>query len=459
MRFNTKILSATWHESRGEYEVELEHDGVISTDWCHVLINGSGVVNEWKYPDVSGIHDFKGTLTHSAHWDNNINWEGKRVAVIGSGASAVQLTPELAKGSKSLAVFARNPTWVIPNILDADPVHPSGMKAAAAGKHCYAEEEMALFRNDPELFLKYRKKLEAGLILLFPVFQRGTPTNLFFRKMMEDMTNQRLGDGNEELKAFFIPNWSPGCRRITPSDSFLETILEPHVELVQDEISSFTEKGIRTKDGTEREFDIIACATGFDIAFTPHFKLTGVDGTVIQEDWKETSNIYLSITGPKFPNYFVINGPRGNWNQGSNLPSHEVQMEYALKCVKKMQEENIRALEVKQAPTTQLNEYIDSWHAQKSIWAENCRSWYKKNTAEGRVYVWCGSMPHLLKSLKEPRFEHYDIRYRSDNMWSFLGNGSTVLEAENIKGNPVDVAPYMRLHDHAWDVELPIVVE
>ena len=134
-------------------------------------------------------------------------------------------------------------------------------------------------------------------------------------------------------------------------------------------------------------------------------------------------------------------------------------MEYALKCVKKMQEENIRALEVKQAPTTQLNEYIDAWHAQKSIWAENCRSWYKKNTAEGRVYVWCGSMPHLLKSLKDPRFEHYDIRYRSDNMWSFLGNGSTVLEAQNFKGNPVDVAPYMRLNDHAWDVELPIVVE
>jgi len=112
-------------------------------------------------------------------------------------------------------VFARNATWVIPNIIDADPVHPSGMKAAAAGKHRYAEEEKALFRNDPELFLKYRKKLEAGLILLFPVFQRGTPTNVFFRKTMEDMTNHRLGDGNDELKVFFIPNWSPGCWRIT----------------------------------------------------------------------------------------------------------------------------------------------------------------------------------------------------------------------------------------------------
>ncbi|RDW76197.1 hypothetical protein BP5796_07018 [Coleophoma crateriformis] len=426
MRFDTKVLCATWHEAEGQY------------------------------PDVDGLASFKGTLTHSAHWDNSIDWTGKRVAVIGSGASAIQLMPQLANGSQSLTVFARNPTWVIPNILDCEPVHPDGIKAAGAGKHHYVEKEIELFRTSPEALVQYRKKLESGLIALWPVFHRGSPTNTFFRQTMETITKARLGEANERLRKFFIPDWSPGCRRITPSDEFLEKLLEPHVELVQDEISHFTEKGIQTMDGKEREFDIIACATGFDIAFTPHFKLVGVDGAVIQQDWKENPNIYLSITGPKFPNYFVINGPRGNWNQGSNLLSHEVQVEYALKCVRKIQTENIRALEVKQGPTTQLNEYIDAWHAQKSIWAENCRSWYKKNTAEGRVFIWCGNMPHLLKSLKNPRFEDYDIRYRAENMWNFLGDGSTVLDSELAKGKPVDVAPYVRTHDHAWDIDLPI---
>ncbi|RMJ26920.1 monooxygenase [Aspergillus sp. HF37] len=153
MRFGTTVVGATWHDARGQWEVQLEKDGDRFSDWCHVLINGSGVVNKWKYPAIPGIDEYKGTLTHSAHWDPSIRWEDKTVAVIGSGASAVQLLPQLVNGSKSTVCFARNPTWVVPNVVSADKVHPVGMPPAAAGKHHFVEEKQVL-RSNPHLCTK-----------------------------------------------------------------------------------------------------------------------------------------------------------------------------------------------------------------------------------------------------------------------------------------------------------------
>lgn len=130
-----------------------------------------------------------------------------------------------------------------------------------------------------------------------------------------------------------------------------------------------------------------------------------------------------------------------------------------MQCCKKMQEDGIKALEVKQLPTTQINQHLDKWHSDKSVWTENCRSWYKDNKPEGRVYIWPGSLLHHLKALKTPRFEHYDIRYHSQNVWAFLGNGFTELEDAAVNGKVVDLAPFIRDSDTAWSVDLPRVTQ
>jgi len=113
-----------------------------------------------------------------------------------------------------------------------------------------------------------------------------------------------------------------------------------------------------------------------------------------------------------------------------------------------MQQDGIKALEVKEEPTRQLNDYLDAWHTKYSVWAEECRSWYKKNKSNGRVYIWGGSLLHLLKTLRTPRFEHYDIQYKNDNLWSFLGNGWTDKEL-NPEG--ADITPYIRNSDDPWE--------
>lgn len=225
-------------------------------------------------------------------------------------------------GSKSLTVFARNMTYIAPQIAtDAQNIDPNSAAPAAAGKHYYIEAEKERFRQDPAFFLQYRKNLESSLTEMFPLFMRGTKLNLGARESMRASMLKKIGDGHEDLKARLIPNWSPGCRRLTPGEGYLETLVLDHVKVVHDEIVRFTQKGLVTASGEDHDFDIIACATGFEIAYTPHFKITGLGGVVMKEDWAETPNIYLSITAPKFPNYFVVNGPTGNWGQGCALPS------------------------------------------------------------------------------------------------------------------------------------------
>ena len=215
------------------------------------------------------------------------------------------------------------------------------------------------------------------------MFYRGSELNIAAKAHMQKSMSERLGD-REDLKKHFIPSWSPGCRRLTPGEGYLEALLRPNVtSVLGNEITDITSQGPVTADGQLHEVDILACATGFNIQYFPHFPIKGIGGEVMQDTTEP--NIYASIAAPAFPNYFVINGPRGNWGQGCALPSHEVQMEYILQVARHMQEDRIKSVQPKQNVTDQLNAYMDAWHKKHSIWQEDCKSWYKANSKDGRV--------------------------------------------------------------------------
>ncbi|RVX71029.1 hypothetical protein B0A52_03394 [Exophiala mesophila] len=451
VRLNHKVISTVWDDDQCIWNVEIEHDGQIVHDWCHVLVNGAGVVNRWKWPVIEGLHDFQGKLAHSAAWDETINTEGKKVAVIGTGSSSIQMVPHLAKGAEHLTVFMRNQFWISPQIPTDEQKLETSDRKAIIGRHYYTEDEKKAFRENEDFHLAYRKELESKMGKKFPVFMRGTPDNEMAKKVFRADMAKKIGPGHEELLEKMIPTWSPGCRRMTPGEGYLETLAQPHVSTVHEEIVKITPTGLVTASGQEVNVDIIACGTGFETSYVPHFKIVGMGGVVMQEEWKEESNIYCSISGPNYPNYWVINGPRGNWGQGCALPSHEVQIEYVVQCVDKMQREKIKSLEVKQKPTTDFNNHLDAWHKKHSVWAEDCRSWYKKNKKDGRVYIWGGSLLHLLKTLRTPRFEHYEIRYKNeDDTWAFLGNGLT--EADVI-GTVEKLTPFIRNSDVPWVID------
>lgn len=378
VQLNTTVAAATWDEKEGHWKVDLaRQDGSTFTATCDVLVNGAGVINKWKWPEIEGLHDFKGTLAHSAAWDATIDWANKTVAIIGTGSSSIQMVPKLAATAKHLTVFMRNQTYIGPqfgsNVSNKD-ADPEAMDPQAAGKHQYTEKEKQRFRDDPEYHLKYRRDVERSIAGGFRMFLRGTDMNIMAKKMMQESMAQRLGD-REDLKARFIPDWSPGCRRLTPGEGYLETLQQENVSCVFDDIVKVVPEGVVTRDGAHHKVDLLVCATGFHVSYLPHFRITGVDGHVMQD--QTTPNVYASVAAPDYPNYFVVNGPRGNWGQGCALPSHEVQIDYIVQCCRKMQEDGIRSMVPRHDVTTQLNLYMDAWHRKNSVWAEDCKSWYK----------------------------------------------------------------------------------
>lgn len=287
------------------------------------------------------------------------------------------MVPHIAKTASLLKVFMRNPTYIGPQIgasVSNKEADPDAMDPGAAGKHQYTEKEKQKFRDDNDYLLKYRSAVEKSVVGSFTMFFRGSQLNQAAKQMMQADMRQKLGK-NEDLINRIIPDWSPGCRRLTPGEDYLESFSLPNVKPVHDAITKITPNGLMTADGTEHEVDIIACATGFDIAYLPHFKIQGTAGRLMRDGTER--NVYSSVAVPGFPNYFIINGPRGNWGQGCVLASHETQIEYIMQLLKRIQEDSIANMDVKSTITNQLNDYMDAWHKKNSIWAENCRSWYK----------------------------------------------------------------------------------
>ncbi|EUC47349.1 hypothetical protein COCMIDRAFT_90164 [Bipolaris oryzae ATCC 44560] len=454
VKLEHRVLSATWHEKKGQWEVAIEHDGKIFTDWCHVLMNGSGLLNKWRWPDIKGLNTFNGPVVHSAQWDSSISYNDKIVAILGTGSSSIQILPQIQKVATQVKAFLRSPTWIAPPMqripVDApspENPEPEEIPNPLIQQYFYKDHEIKYLSENPEQHLTYRRKIEYAINRGFAIFYKDTEASQMAEWYMRNEMEKRLAS-NPELQKRLIPSFPPGCRRLTPGDGYLEALVQPNVTNIFDDIQSINETGLTTNDGKHHQVDVIVCATGFDMAWTPHFGLTGVDGVDIKKAWSPLPQCYLGIAAPEFPNYWVMNGPRGALGNGTVLPCFELQIDYVIEAVKKIQTERIRAMDVRTDITDKLNEYIDKW-MDTSVFSANCKSWYKNNTLDGKVICWGGSSLHYLKTLKTPRWEHYNIRYHDDDPWGFLGNGR--IEAET-KDDFLGMTSYLRNSDHGWEI-------
>lgn len=284
---------------------------------------------------------------------------------------------------------------------------------------------------------------------LFGMYKQGSDLSNTFRKVITEEMHRRMGPGHDELKNFIIPTWSPGCRRISPGDGYLEALVQPNVEPVMVGIEKIVPEGIQTTDGQVHKIDVLVCATGFQVAFKPAFKVINAAGQSIDEDWSTGPNLYLGVSAPRFPNYYTIVGPGATWSNGTLLPSIETTIEYSVKMMKKIQTECIKAIEVQQEAVDDIYAHFDEYH-KTTVWQEECRSWFKDGKIKNRIYLWPGSTIHFLKSIKEPRMEDYNIRWRYKNRFAFLGNGDVKATASR---DVAGLSTYMRSSDHEWSVE------
>jgi len=330
--------------------------------------------------------------------------------------------PELGKVASHLTNIVRSPTWISAPFVE-------DLSGAPGTNKPYTAEEQAEFKNNPQKHAKHIHDLAHAFNHFYEALIEGSAANLEARRRTKELMEQRL-EKYPELAKKLIPEWSLGCRRLTPGNGYLETLAADHCDLVVGNIEEITETGIKMQDGTHMEFDAIICATGFDVSFKPRWTQYGKNGKDLATEWTGDAQAYFSICISGFPNHFIYNGPGGPVGHGSLSAAIDWEANYMLKWIDKMAKEGIKSFDVKREIQDEWNIYGDEI-LKRTVWNSGCSSWYKNE--KGRISaLYPGSILHFKDMLSSIRGEDFDITYLNPkNRWGFLGNGFTQLEVDD----------------------------
>ncbi|KAG5984173.1 hypothetical protein E4U55_005785 [Claviceps digitariae] len=427
-RFCHRVGSAIWDASTGTWSLEVvnEETGSTSTGIFDFVISATGRFNDWKLPEYEGLSDYKGHLRHASNWDPLFDPSGKAVAVIGNGASGIQIVANLQSKVSRLDHYARSKTWIATSwagddrTLEAQPI-PEGERRAF---------------NSEEAYLAFRKTLEDKYWRGFDAFFKNSSDNSELRANFTKIMAQRLAS-KPELLEHLLPDFSPNCRRLTPGPGYLEAIAQENVEYVRTKIRRFTETGIETEDGTHRAVDAIICATGSRTDLIPPFPIIA-HGKSLHDLWGIDGDhgfpyTYLGIAAPGFPNLLFLHGPHGTGPSGTTPHAVESQVTYFAKILRKVSREGIKSMDATAKAADDFVHYCDAFFA-KTVLSDKCSSWYNGGNPGGRVHgIWPGSAAHLSAVRREPRWEDFDYEYLGDSgnrfAWYF-GNGKTSKEMD-----------------------------
>lgn len=334
MRFNTSVKSATFDEVFNLWRVRV-NDGEELT--ARYIISATGGLIHPKFPEIEGVDSFKGKLIHTARWEHDFRLEGKRVAVIGTGATAVQLLPEIASKVQHLDVYQRTPIWVL---AKPDREIPSWTKR--------------MFRRIPMIQRGLRVATDLGTELVMV-------TGVVYNKQMPGIVKRAEGAGIRNIKRQLpnrpdlweklIPKYGFGCKRPSFSNDYFRTFGRENVELVTTPITRITKNGIVTADGTEREVDVLIAATGyktFEKGNLPSYDVIGRNGTNLGGFWAENRyQAYEGTSVPGFPNFFMVLGPY-SFSGSSWFAMVEAQTTHALRCILEARRKKVTSVEIKQ---------------------------------------------------------------------------------------------------------------
>lgn len=397
--FRTRMEDAAWDEETQQWRTRVVGPDGERTIASTTLVVGAGGLSEPKLPDIEGIESFEGELFHSARWDHDVDLAGKRVAVIGTGASAIQIVPEvqktLAATGGHLDVYQRTAPWVIPR-----------------NDRRYSRLEKAALAHVPGLQRLYRTGIYWAREAYVPAFTLAPKIALPAKKAA--LANINRGIEDPVLRAKVTPTFEIGCKRILISNTYYPALAADDVELVTDRISKVTGDAIVTADGTERPVDVLIVATGFyttELPITEH--VTGRDGRTLADVWRGTGMAaYKGTTVPGFPNYFMIVGPNTGLGHSSMVFVIESQVQYLRDAVRTMRREGHGAVE----PSRRAH---DAWNAdlqrrmRRTVWnTGGCQSWYLD--AHGRnTVLWPKSTVTFRRQLARFDAEAYDARPRT----------------------------------------------
>jgi cation diffusion facilitator CzcD-associated flavoprotein CzcO len=390
VRFGCEVLGADWDEARALWRIRLRGGEVIEAS---LLVSAVGQLHQPQIPQIPGLDRFQGRAFHSARWDHSFDFKDKTVAVIGTGPSAVQLVPELAKEVRHLHLYQRSPGWCVPKF-----------------DRPYARWERKLIEAVPLLHDIDRTRIFWTFELLNSALLRkpvlGHAAKAFLRGGAEVL--KRLQVRDPALRARLTPDYPMGCKRTLLSNDWMRTLAQPHVEVVTDGIAEITEHGVRTHDGSLREVDAIVWGTGFaSTEFLAPMEIRGRGGMSLRERWKNGAEAYLGMAVSGFPNLFVVYGPNTNLGAGSIIYMLERQTRYIAQAASLLRSRGLAAMDVLVEAQQDFVAMLQRRNKQ-TVFEAGCHSWYL--TADGRnTNTWVGYMSEYGRLVRRPKLEHYHL--------------------------------------------------
>jgi cation diffusion facilitator CzcD-associated flavoprotein CzcO len=371
IRFGCEVTAASFDEATSLWRVEwIDAAGRAHAGHARALVSAVGLLGRPALPAVAGLASFQGPVFHSAQWRHDVALKDKRIAVIGTGASAIQFVPELAREAARLTVFQRTPSWILPR---AD--------------RAYTEHERHRFARWPWLMTAHRALIYAAHDSRALAFTRlrwlldivgGRPARKLLRQQVPDAA----------LRERLTPRYPIGCKRILISNDWLPTFARPNVELVTDAIEAVTPAGVRVAGGREIEVDAIVLGTGFTAAeFLAPMAIRGRAGRSLDEAWSQGAQAWLGISVPGFPNFFMMYGPNTNLGHNSIVFMLECQVAHVMRCLRKLRDARGTTIEVRASAFERYNARVQR-RSRQTVFA-GCTSWYLD--ANGRHTVnWPG---------------------------------------------------------------------
>ncbi|KAF9877191.1 4-hydroxyacetophenone monooxygenase [Colletotrichum karsti] len=442
-----EIVKATWLSEASQWAIEIRNlqNGQVFVKTADFFVNAQGRISNPKYPDIPGLHDvFQGQVVHTARWPRDINIEGKRVAVIGNGASGQQILPNILPQVAHLDHYVRTKTWVTPTF--AGDLHEATSDSPGGPK--YSDEEKQRFRQDPAYYLAHRRAFEVKFHNRFAADVLGSKENADLREKLVQCMRERLG-GDEEWLERVLPDYAPGCKRLTPAPGYLEGLKSDKANYIARPISRVNATGIIDANGTHREVDVIIAATGFDTTYSAAFPLLGNNGLDLAKRWATDGEIgypetYLGMMAPGFPNYFTVLQAQGNARGGTVPVQIEISATYIAKCIRKIQTQSYASLNPREDAAQEFNDIVNGYFDNK-VTADRCNSWFKQGAGATHVLIaWPGTFHHRADILRDPRWEDFEFVRRpgsEKNRFEYFGNGQT---AREVRRDEEDITGYLR---------------
>ena len=377
--FNRQVTSAAYDESDFRWTVTLDDGQQLTADY---FISAVGQLNRPYIPQIAGAGQFQGETWHSARWNHTVDLTGKRVAIVGNGASTIQFIPEVASKARQLYLFQRTASWI----------HP-------LNNYQYADWVKWCFRNLPLVAQLHRLWIFLMCEWRIIAFRKRSIANRIYRWWLERTMKSLI---SPELADTLIPDYPPGCKRILLSSEYLQTVQRSNVTLVTEPLKSIRNRTLAT-DSDEFPVDILIYGTGFEATgLMQPMKIYGRSGVALQDAWTAHPRTLLGLATPSFPNMFMLYGANTNLGHNSIIYMVESQVDYVVKCIAESRRRQCREIEVTESAVAKYDQQI---HAalRESVWAEDCSSWYK--TADGTISTnWIGAAFSYRNHTRNPDF-------------------------------------------------------